>query len=241
MRVIVDESLVRSRTRIGERALSVGLLLVLVTIILAVLRPEWWPLILILSSAGLSASLVGGYLGERFVGPLAYHKKVPLALKGLDDRYTLLMYKLPSPFVLVEPSGLTVIKVKSQDGNIVYENGAWRHREKWGFLKRFAGQESIGKPEQQAWTEVEQVNKLLKKLPLNDEEIPVRPLILFINPRVQLSADECPVPALRAAKLKSWLRGPGRESALSDDILQHLYEVLEIEEDEGSYVDENDD
>jgi hypothetical protein len=186
--------------------------------------------------AGFITSMIGGYLGERFVGPLAHHKKVPEALKGLGGDYTLLMYKLPSPFVLVEPSGLTVILVKSQGGEITYDDGKWQHRQKLRFFRRFAGQESIGRPDQQAKVELNQVEKALQKLssdkkPSSDDlDIPVRALILFVDPDVQLDVKDSPIPAIRAAKLKSWLRGEGRASNLPDETQKQLLQVLGIEE-----------
>ncbi len=230
MRIIAKESYIKSRVRIGERAPLVGLILLLVATILIWTRPEWWLLTMTLVWAGFITSMIGGYLGERFVGPLAHHKKVPEALKGLGGEYTLLMYKLPSPFVLVEPSGLTVILVKSQGGEITYDDGKWRHRQKLRFFRRFAGQESIGRPDQQAKVELNQVEKALKKPSSDNLDIPVRALILFVDPDVQLDVEDSPIPAIRAAKLKSWLRGDGRASNLPEETQKRLHQILGIEE-----------
>ncbi len=230
MRIIAKESYITSRVRIGERAPLIGLILLLVATILIWTRPEWWLLTMTLVWAGFIVSMIGGYLGERFVGPLAHHKKVPEALKGLGGDYTLLMYELPSPFVLVEPSGLTVMLVKSQGGQITYNEGKWRHKQKLRFFRRFAGQDSIGRPIQQAKFELGRVKKALQKLSPNDLDIPIRVLILFVDPDVQLDADDSPVPAIRAAKLKGWLRGEGRQSNLPEEMQKQIHQVLGIEE-----------
>lgn len=235
MRIITKESYIKSRVRIGERAPLVGLILLLVATILIWTCPEWWLLTMTLVWAGFITSMIGGYLGERFVGPLAHHKKVPEALKGLGEDYILLMYKLPSPFVLVEPSGLTVMLVKSQGGEITYEDGKWRHQQKLRFFRRFAGQESIGRPDQQAKLELNRVKEALQKhasqkLSTDNLDIPVRVLILFVDPDVQLKAEDSPVPAIRAAKLKSWLRGEGRETNLPEEKQKQLHQILGIEE-----------
>jgi hypothetical protein len=230
MRIIAKESYIKSRVRVGERAPLVGLILLLVATILIWTRPEWWLLTMTLVWAGFITSMIGGYLGERFVGPLAHHKKVPEALKGLGGDYTLLMYELSSPFVLVESSGLTVILVKSQGGEITYEDGKWRHRQKLRFFRRFAGQEGIGRPDQQAQFERKQVKKALKKLTPDTLDIPVRALILFVDPDVQLDAEDSPVPAIRAAKLKSWLRGEGRAVNLPEETQKQLHQALGINE-----------
>ncbi len=62
----------------------------------------------------------------------------------MSDEYTLLIYRGPVPFVLVEPGGVTVLTVKSHAGKVVYTQNGWQHQQKWGFLRRFAGQEAVG-------------------------------------------------------------------------------------------------
>lgn len=228
MRIIKNESLILTRTRIGEQAPKVGLILLLIVTILVWMRPDWLLLIIALIWLGFIASLVGAYWGERFVGPLAYYKKVPEALKGLDDNYTLLEYKLPAPFVLVEPGGITVVLVKSQGGEIKYENGRWQHKESLGLLRRVAGQEAIGHPERQAVAETAKVEKVLRNLlPEEALSVPIRPVILFIAPKAHIEADDSPVPVVPAVKFKSWLRGPGRLPNLPDDIKAQLQEAID--------------
>ncbi len=229
MHIITKESHIQSRVRIGERAPLVGLILLFIATILIWTRPEWWLITMVLIWVGFIASMVGGYLGERFVGPLAHHKKVPEALKGLDNSYVLAMYQLPSPFVLIEPGGMTVFLVKSQGGDIKYKEGKWHHRQKLGLFRRLAGQEGLGRPERQANLELAQMKKFLKETLPDGLEIPTRCIILFVDPDVQLDAEDSPVPALRAVKLKGWLRGEGRRSTLPASDRQQLLEALDID------------
>lgn len=229
MRIITNEAHINARTRLGERAPVAGLILLAAATLLVFWRPDWILIVTILVSLGFVASLTGSYLGDRYVGPLAHYKKVPESLKGLDNEYALLMYQTPFPFVLISPGGVTVITVKSQGGDIAYVKGRWKHREKLGWLRRFAGQESLGRPDRLAQAEADDFrNFLARRLP-DGVEVPVRPAILFIHPGVQLEAEDSPVPAFISAHFKRWLRKEGRLPKLSAEVQQQLAAALELE------------
>jgi len=228
MQVITNESYINRRKKIGELAAFAGLILLAASAVLIIVKPEWLWVTMAVVWLGFIVSLTGSYLGERFVGPNAHWKRVPDALKGLSRDYWLLMYQLPSPYVLVEPGGLTVISVKPQGGKVTYEDGRWRHRQKLGFLRRFAGQESIGRPGRFANAEADVVrDQLAKRLP-EGTEIPVRTVILFTQPDIELDvdADAVPVPTLRVATLKRWLRKNPLRPKLSAETRALLAKVL---------------
>ncbi|MGC9469773.1 MAG: hypothetical protein ACP5HS_14345 [Anaerolineae bacterium] len=231
MKIIANESQIETRRKIGERAPFIGLLVLAAATVLFFLRPGWLWATMVIVWIGFLISLTGTYLGDRYVGPNAHHKRVPEALKGLSNGYTLLMYQLPTPFVLVEPGGLTVITVKSQGGKVSFREGRWRHRQSLGFLRRFAGQESLGQPHKMAEVEREHLeSRLGKRLP-GEEEIPVRAVVLFSNPDVELIVqdEEVPIPALRAAELKRWLRKNPLRPQLSDETLKRVAEALDLD------------
>ena len=229
MRLIANESQIKTRTRIGEIAPLAGFGLLVVGMVILFWKPEWFWITSIVVWVGFVASLVGSYFGGRYMGPLAHHVKVPEALKGLENSYTLLMYKTSAPFVLVDAGGLTVITVRSQGGHITYANGKWKHKEKMGGLKRFAGQEGVGRPDQIAKVEMDDLQRFLcKRLP-EGLEIPVRAVILFVHPDATLEVEGPPVPVFRTPELKRWLRKEGRRPNLSKETLAQLYTALEIE------------
>jgi len=154
---------------------------------------------------------------------------VPEALKGLENSYTLLVYKTPAAFVLVDACGLTVILVRSQGGRVTYANGKWKQQEKMGALKRFAGQEGLGRPEQMAQMEIEDLQRFLRKRLPEGVEIPVRGVILFVHPDVVLEVENPPMPVFRTPELKRWLRKEGRRPNLPQETLTQLYAALGIE------------
>lgn len=231
MQVVANESYIRIRRKIGERAPLVGLLFLLVSTVLVFFRPEWIWGTMALVWVGFLVSLTGSYLGERYVGPNAHYKRVPQALKGLGNEYTLLIYQLASPFVLVEPGGLTVISVKSQGGEISYDEGRWHHKQRLGLLRRFAGQESLGRPDRLVQAEVEVIERDLRKELPGGIEIPVRGVVLFTHPDVVVHVDDdgLPVRALRAAELKRWLRKNPLKPTLDDGAQEALQEAIGVD------------
>ncbi len=237
MRLISNEKHISSRKKIGERAPFVGLVLLAVSTVLVFLKPEWLWGTMALVWVGFMVSLAGSYLGDRYVGPNAGHRRIPESLKGLDGGYTLLMYKTPVPFVLAEPGGLTVLSVKSQGGTITYADGKWRQRQKLGLLRRFAGQESLGRAHRGAEIEQSVLLDQLRKLLPAGMTVPVRTLLVFTNPDVVLQIDEdsVPVPAVRASELKRWLRRTPLRPQLPEAVQQALRAALRL--DEGGTTD----
>lgn len=241
MRIIANESHIETRTKLGEWAPLAGLIVLAISTAIIFVEPSRIWISMILVWIGFLISVIGSYLGNRYVGPMAYHKKVPEALKGMTDDYTLLIYELPAPFVLVEPGGLTTITVKAHGGEVKYENDEWQHHEKLGFLRKLAGQETLSRAHRFALSEAERLQKYLdKRLPeevkrelaLEMElgmEAPVRPVLLFTHPDVYLEAEESPVPALRSAEFKRWLRKEGRRTRLPDETRKELLAVLPLE------------
>ncbi len=218
MRIIVNDSRIKLRTKIGERAPFVGLIVLVASTIIVFAKPEWMGLSMIVVWIGLLISLTGSYLGDRYVGPFAHHRKVPEALKGLPDDNVLFVYKLPTPFVLLEPGGVTVLTVKSHAGSVSFSGKGWKHQQKMGFLRRFAGQEALGRPDKLANGEVESLQVLLNKHLPEGMQVPVRGIILFTHPEVRLEVENPPVPALRSPELKRWLRRHVLHPKLSEEV-----------------------
>lgn len=237
MEIVANESHINTRRKIGERAPFVGLLLLVASTVLVFMRPEWIWATMALVWVGFLVSLTGSYLGERYVGPNAHHKRVPEALKGLGGDYVLLMYQLPSSFVLIEPGGLTVISVKSQAGEVTLQDGRWAHKQRLGILRRFAGQEALGRPNRYAQAEVEAVRRELEKLfPEGCEDVPVRGVLLFTHPDIVLHVEDeaaTSMPVLRAAELKRFLRREPLRPVLSSKIRDELVAALGVTQEDA--------
>jgi hypothetical protein len=229
MQIVTNEPFIAVRRKIGERAPFIGLLVLAAATVMLFVKPDWTWYVMILIWVGFVISIIGTYFGDRFVGTMAHHKKVPEALKGLDNTHTLLVYKSPIPFVLLGPGGVTTITVRSHGGKVTFADGRWKHREKMSFFRRLAGQEGLGSPDRMAEAEAQIIRNHLKGRVSGEVEAPVQPLVLFIDPQVQLDAEGSSVPVVRAADLKRWLRKDGRQTKLSDALLVQIATAFGVE------------
>ncbi len=227
MRIIRNERRIRVARAIGQYATLGGLLTLLTGLVISFARPDWVMLMVASLPLGYALSVVGGFFTDRYVGPLAHHDALVAALKGLDHTHLFLQYVLPAAHVLVEPGGCTVFVVKTQGGQVTYqeENGRWKHEQRSKFFRQFAGQEALGDPDLEAERQVRKLERWLNQR-LPDVEVPVRGAIVFVNPDVALEADASPVPAFYGKKVKAWLRGPGKLKPLPDPTYHRLTGVL---------------
>ncbi len=227
MRIVANEKYIARRVAFGKYASFGGIGVLFVALIFSFTRPGS---ILAMEVAllgammiGILLSFIGGYYVERFAGVAPHHLKVREALKGLDRQYVLFQYTLPSPHVLLGPDGLTVVVAKSQGGTIAYADGKWSHQQKGRFFRQLVGQEGLGRPEQEVAYQVDRLRGYLEKT-LPGVDVPVRGLVLFVHPDVQLAANDPPVPVFYGKKVRAWLRGPGKvlPAALRQQLEQKL-------------------
>lgn len=226
MRIIRNERYIRVRTFVGKYAIWAGMLTLVAGLIISYTKPELLLPLLLTMPVGLLFSILGTFFSERYAGPLAHHRALAEALKGLDNRHVLLQYLFPASHVLLEPGGLMAFVVKTHGGQVTCQKeGHWRHRQRGKAFRQFAGQEGLGIPDYEAESQVRKLERwLAKNLP--DVEVPVRAVIVFVNPNVQLGADTSPIPAFYGKKVKAWLRGPGKLKPLPKDVYRQLVEAL---------------
>jgi hypothetical protein len=226
MRIIRNERHIRTRSFIGRYATLAGLLVLLASLVISFVKPEWILLMLACVTLGIILSMVGGYFADRYAGPLAHHDGLVGVLKGMDDHHALVQYVLPASHVLVEPGGCTAFVVKAQEGQVTCQDeGRWKHRQRGKLFRQFAGQEALGAPDIEAGTQARKLKRWLDRH-LPDVEVPVRAAIVFVNPEVTLDADCSPVPAFYGKKVKAWLRGPGKLKPLPRDLRRQLAEAI---------------
>lgn len=236
MRIVRDERRIKTLSSIGEYATLGGLAVLLIGLVISFARPTWMVPVVVSTGLGFFLSVVGGFFADRYAGSLAHHKALAEMLKGLDYRHTLLQYVLPADHVLLGPGGCTVFVVKSQAGEVVYEDGdsgKWKHKQRGKIFRRLVGQSGVGSPDKEARDEVKRLRAFLDERLEGADQVPVRGTIVFVNEDVQLEADDSPVPAFYRKKVKDWLRGPGDLPPLPQDLQSRLAKALGAEDDEG--------
>ena len=142
-------------------------------------------------------------------------------LKGLDDRYTIVHFRLGADHALFTPEGILAILAKPERGLVSYDGKKWRQTGVSGFLK-FFGTESLGNPSADSRYEAEKLARRLQKL--LGESFDVQPVIVFANDKTRVEADLSPVPALRASKVKEYIRRMPKGTPLRPDQLRQVIE-----------------
>ena len=226
MKVHINEGYVKRRASIGKWASLLGLAVLAGGFILSLRDPRFFIFSFATLILGFLLSNVGIYYANRYARPDRPDAVLAQTLKGFDKRYALYQFLLPVSHVLREPGGLTVFTLKPQEGQIVFEDGKWRHKQGWGRLLRWVGQEGLGKPDREVEIDVQTMQDWLQKQG-DDQEVPVRGVVVFTNPKAELHLDSPPVDAMSAKPLKGWLRKAGRLPPLSQEDQARLAELLD--------------
>jgi hypothetical protein len=225
MRVIVNEPLVAKRSDWGRRIMSVGFVALILAIVLSLKRET------VVSAygvmlAGLILVNAGAMYGGKWIRNPRPDQILGKALKGLNHGSRLYNYLLPVDHVLLCSVGLFVLTLKAQDGQIIGRGDKWQRRlNLWGSLMAMF-ESKLGNPGHQARKEAAKVQGWLRTY-LPDAEVPVRPLIVFTNPKAQLYLDEPSVPALASGDLKGHLRTALKEKSLPQTTLKALTDLCD--------------
>jgi hypothetical protein len=207
MQIIVNETKIARGTRIGKIATFAGLgFLVLGLIASLTLRiPSllWVSFVCLL--VGILVSSVGTMNMNRWVREPRADQALARGLKGFDDRYRLYSYFLPAPHVLLGPSGLFVLTAMGQDGTIRYDGNKFSRDFSALRLLRFMAEEGLGKPLAEADSQVRAVQKLLDEQGVG-EDVEIQNVVVFYNPRAQLSVSDPPRPLVTQKGLKKAIR-----------------------------------
>ena len=99
-------------------------------------------------------------------------------LKGLDDHYTIIHFRIGVDHALFTPNGIVAILAKYERGLITYDGKKWRQTGV-PMLQKFFGTEALGNPAQDAQADAEHLSRILHKL-LKSEGLPsVRPVVVL--------------------------------------------------------------
>jgi hypothetical protein len=103
-----------------------GLGVLLAGMLISFFRPQLIQISFICLLIGFVFSQIGIYYGNRFVRPDRPDEVLTRSLKGLDDRWTLFHYQLPTPHVLLGPDACYVLSVQQQSGQVSAQGNKWK-------------------------------------------------------------------------------------------------------------------
>ncbi|MBK9926800.1 MAG: hypothetical protein IPP66_16125 [Anaerolineales bacterium] len=217
MKIIKNEKLIKRNSQIGQWT-SLGALAVLgLGMYISFTRTDLFVYSIVALLLGFTLTQIGMYMGNRYGRSPRLDEQLDAGLKGLQNEFTIYHYITPASHLLVGPAGVWVIMPYHQRGVVTFNKNRWK-MSGGGFLQgymRIFGQESLGRPDLEAQSEVNaMINHFQKQM--NGTEIPeVNAMMVFTNEDVHINADDAPVPTMKLKEIKEFFRKKMKEKPIS--------------------------
>ena len=229
MKSVTNTKLIKRNSKIGQYT-SMGALVILgLGLFITFKYPDKFEYSLAALLVGFLASQIGIHFTNRWGHNPRQDEIIDKSLKGLGKEFTAYHYVTPVSHLLVGPAGIWTIMPNFQGGTIVYEKNRWKAKG-GGFVQnymRLFGQENLGRPDLEAEAEISSAQRYLKRVLPEGTEIPeVKSILLFANPKVEIKAEDAPMPALLPKDLKDFLREKGKEKVVGDLLLSTIQAAL---------------
>jgi hypothetical protein len=226
MKKISNPRLIKRNKQIGTFAQLGGMAVLLAGFAASFYMPDRVDLSYLSLILGFILVTIGQTFTNRWGRNPPPDESVDELLKGLDDRYTLVHYRLGADHALFTPDGILAILAKYERGQISFDGKKWRQAGVSGLMK-FFGVESLGNPAADGRFEAESLARTLHRILGADENINVQPVVVFVNDKTRVEADSSPVPALHASKVKEYIRRMPKGNPLRPDQLRQVIEYAE--------------
>lgn len=150
-------------------------------------------------------------------------------LRRLDDNYTLYHFTTPVSHLLVGPAGIWILAPRYARGIVTFNE----KRKRWKLTRSSAGSkvfsvfmEGLGRPDLELVGEAGALDRYLKKHWEYKEHPHVDGAIIFMDDRVEIEADNAPVPTLKVGKLREFIRAQEKESKVSAGVVKKFKAVV---------------
>lgn len=224
MVIIRDEQRIRRLKQIGTYFNFLGMGVLIAGLILPIIFSENERMLLFQLLAipgGWLLSQVGIYLTHRYFRDPRPDEVLDQSLRSVAKDGRLYHFVLPAPHVLLTPSGPIVFTLKYQVGALSYSGGKWR-QSGISLVRRLFGQEGLGNPERDAERDLQKLVRFLEKEVPGLPEVPVGVMLVFTSKGVTLEAEDSPITALHATKLK----GMFKRTTQGPPLPEESYELL---------------
>ena len=237
MHVVANQKLISTRVKIASAAHLAALGVFAVGLILSWSNPEPTTELMVGAYIAIIVGLILYNVGQKFLrrfGPRFRADGIlEKTLKGLDRRYTLLVFpqlKLPD-YILVGPAGIQVIVPRAHDGAISCRANVW-YRDPGKGLKRIGalfGGVPFGDPSNDVAKGIARIKERLEQAGIGEkEQPPIDGIIIFTNPAAKLRIDGCSYPVTGLKGLRSNVRGAkgARDRALDERGVERVVQAL---------------
>ncbi len=229
MRSVINQKLVTRNARIGQYT-SLGALAILgVGLYITFKMPDKIVYSLGALLVGFFLSQMGIYYGNRWGRRPRPDELIDRNLKGMGREYIVYHYISPASHLLVGPAGVWVLLPYLQGGTISFQKNRWR-ASGGSFSQKYLrifGQENIGRPDLDASSEIDAARRFLaRKLPEGGASPEIKAALIFFNPNIELKIEDAPLPALKPAELKDFLKQQAKEKPIGKMTLDNIQNAL---------------
>ncbi len=176
---------------------------------------------------GFVLGQIGNHYMRRFLRPTRPDMIIAKTLKGFDDRNRLYVWSSPIDLTFAGPAGLFAIVTRDVAGKIDLRDGKIHTPFSFKKILSFFGDESSGRPLDEAKADAEKLSSWLNEQIGGDTAIPVKPLVVFTNEKADLTVENTDVPVLQYKQLKSFLRGQLKSKPINKTTLQKVIDALD--------------
>ncbi len=224
MKIIKNEKLIVRNGKIGQYTSLAALVVLGTGMYISFKRPEFFTYSVICLVIGFIMTQIGMYMGNRWGRSPRPDEKIDVGLKGLHSEFSMYHYSSPVSHLLVGPSGAWVLIPYHQRGKVSYVKNRWK-MSGGGFMQgymRIFGQESLGRPEIDANTEVQTLNRFFEKKLDGTFTPEVKPILIFTSDEVEMEVDDSPIPAMKLKQLKEFLRQGAKKRVLTSSQIEQI-------------------
>ncbi len=226
MKVFINRQKVNTRARLSNLASIGGLVLLLASVVVPLVIPSWSGSAYVLMIVGMGVAMIGIYFANRWVRKPRPEDSLSKALKSFDDHYRIYHYShLPCDHVILTPTGVVILEVYNIGGSFTYHQGHWKEAMTVGRALRYIVEERVGNPIALMQQIEIDLKDLLEKELGPGISVPIKSIVVFTHPAVELNVKGAPIPVCKVDKLRKQI--PLQAPRLMPDVYEKLSLFLE--------------
>lgn len=227
MRLSTNDKLIDRQSKIARYSTFGGLAVLFGALVISFNNTLPLGLAYVLLLAGFMLAYVGAILANKYVKEPRGDHALEKALKGFDNKNHLYNFLLPATHVLLTPTGLLVLKVKSQEGSISCSGENWRRPFALSRLVGGLGQEGLGNPAAELRDEIAKMKKWIADHVEGGATVPIDGYVVFSSDKVNLELNDPTVPVVQVDGLKETLRKAKRGTPMPSELYERLSQALD--------------
>ncbi len=225
MKTIIDQRKLQNHSTLANLMSIGGLLILLASVLLPLFKASLAQFSFAMMVVGLGVSMVGIYFANRWVRKPRPEDKLDAALKSLNNGFHLFHYpSLPSDHVLLAPSGIYILETVGLAGFFSFKKGKWKESMTIGRALRYIVEEHLGDPIRAAQAAEAYLRQRVEAAVPSDKAIPIRLIVVFTHPAVQVDVEDAPIPVTKVDKLRKYISTTA--TALDEATYKALDELL---------------